>query len=685
MFTIKLANLKGYWRHLFFAIGSLLVLRYAYWRTTSTLPSTDSMIDFIPGAVLYGAEMFCVLMLGLSLFVISRPIQRPQAPSVSPEDAPTIDVFVPSYNEDASLLAITLAAAKAMDYPQDKLTIYLLDDGGTDQKVQSPDPSVAAAALDRRAKLQELCRTLGVQYLTRARNLQAKAGNLSNGLLHSKGDLVVVFDADHAPAREFLKETVGFFNHDPKLFLVQTPHFFINPDPLERNLSTFTRMPSEYEMFYGIIQQGLDKWNAAFFCGSAAVLRRTALEQAGGFAGSSITEDCETALELHAAGWNSIYINKPMIAGLQPETFASFIGQRTRWCTGMLQILLMKQPAFKKGLTLAQRACYLSTCMSWLFPIPRMVFLFAPLLFIFFDLKVYNATVEEFGAYTLSYLVAALLMQSYAYGRVRWPWVSELYEYVQSIYLLPAIIGVIRNPRRPTFNVTAKGGSTDEDALSSLAWPYFVIFGLLLSGAVVVLYRMQYETDAAGILAIAGLWNLLNIFIAGLALGVVSERAERRKVHRVPTRATGALEIDGIEIPVQIVDASQGGLLVQATGANSLRKQMQGRLTVTSDAHMKDSPPLVIEIASIRPHGEHLMVGLSFTEPGAAEYSTISGLMFGDLGLLREVRRVRQRSRGLIPGTAQVIAWSVAHTLRGVGFALFRRKAGAEPSPLTGK
>jgi hypothetical protein len=59
--------------------------------------------------------------------------------------------------------------------------------------------------------------------------------------------------------------------------------------------------------------------------------------------------------------------------------------------------------------------------------------------------------------------------------------------------------------------------------------------------------------------------------------------------------------------------------------------------------------------------------------------------MFGDLGLLREVRRVRQRSRGLIPGTAQVIAWSVAHTLRGVGFALFRRKAGAEPSPLTGK
>ena len=71
---------------------------------------------------------------------------------------------------------------------------------------------------------------------------------------------------------------MGYFGENPKLFLVQTPHFFINPDPLERNLKTFDKMPSENEMFYGIIQRGLDKWDASFFCGSAAVLRREALE-----------------------------------------------------------------------------------------------------------------------------------------------------------------------------------------------------------------------------------------------------------------------------------------------------------------------------------------------------------------------------------------------------------------------
>ena len=125
---------------------------------------------------------------------------------------------------------------------------------------------------------------------------------------------------------------------------MQTPHFFVNPDPIEKNLGTFAQMPSENEMFYGTIQQGLDKWNASFFCGSAAVLRREALEQAGGFSGITITEDCETALDLHARGWNSVYVDKPLIAGLQPETFSAFIGQRSRWCRGMVQILLLKNP-----------------------------------------------------------------------------------------------------------------------------------------------------------------------------------------------------------------------------------------------------------------------------------------------------------------------------------------------------
>jgi cellulose synthase/poly-beta-1,6-N-acetylglucosamine synthase-like glycosyltransferase len=164
-------------------------------------------------------------------------------------------------------------------------------------------------------------------------------------------------------------------------------------------------MPSENEMFYGIIQRGLDRWNAAFFCGSAALLRREALATNNGFSGKSITEDCETAIELHSRGWNSIYIDKPLVAGLQPVTFASFIGQRTRWAQGMMQILLFSFPLFKSGLSLPQRLCYLSSTLFWLFPLPRMIFLFAPFFYLFLDLQIFTASAGEFAAYTLTYVL----------------------------------------------------------------------------------------------------------------------------------------------------------------------------------------------------------------------------------------------------------------------------------------
>ena len=314
MILLKLFKSEGTWRLVALAFGTAIVLRYVYWRTTSTLPPVNQLESFIPGLLLYLAEMYSVFMLFLSLFIVARPLpSRPSQP-VDEDDLPSVDVFIPSYNEDPVLLADTIAAAMALDYPADRLTVWLLDDGGTDQKRNSDNVIEGQIAEARRANLQKLCAELGARYLTRARNEHAKAGNLNNGLDHSTGDLVAVFDADHAPARSFLRETVGYFNEDKRLFLVQTPHFFLNPDPLERNLKTFEKMPSENEMFYGVIQRGLDKWNAAFFCGSAAVLRREALQESNGFSGISITEDFETAIELHSRGWNSVYVDKPLIA-----------------------------------------------------------------------------------------------------------------------------------------------------------------------------------------------------------------------------------------------------------------------------------------------------------------------------------------------------------------------------------
>lgn len=680
MALIHLLKLKGAMRSVYLVLGGFVVLRYVFWRYSSTLPRVDDPIDFSIGLLLFLAECYCVLMLFLSLFTILDPIERAAAPTVAVHAAPAVDVFVPSYNEATEILATTLAAAKRLDYPKDRLRVFLLDDGGTDQKVHSDDEAVAAKASARRRSLQSLCVELGVTYVTRAENSHAKAGNLNSGLQNSDGDLVVVFDADHAPSRQFLIETVGYFE-DPKLFLVQTPHFFLNPDPIEKNLGAL-RMPAENEMFYGLVQKGLDRWNAAFFCGSAAVLRRAALEQVGGFHGSSITEDAETALELHSLGWKSLYVDKPMIAGLQPETFESFIGQRSRWCRGMVQILLLKNPLFKSGLTMAQRLCYTSSSMFWLFPLSRMAFIFAPMAYIFFDLKIYIANQQEFVAYTMVYMLTALMMQSYIFGRFRWPWASDIYEYIQSVQLFRAVLSVFIDPRRPKFNVTDKGLSLAEDRLSSIAAPYFAIFGLVGISMGTVIYRYVSEPASRDLLLVVGIWTAVNLVLCGLAIGAVSERRERRSVPRVTSNVRGTLSIGTERWPVVIRDMSYGGLRAEVLGEATIPATSTGVLRVESDIDgtVLETPVITGKRRFVGASGG---LGLRFYGANADRYRIVAQIMFFNSNSVHRQRKENYRSFGVATGSLLFATAWPRHALRGLYFLLFNRKTGAtETAPL---
>lgn len=671
MMTLKLVRPWGVWRLISLALGTSIVLRYVYWRTTSTLPPINQPENFIPGFLLYSAEMYSVVMLALSLFAVAMPLKKRETPPPIGKEPPTVDVFVPTYNEELSLLAMTLAAAKAMDYPQDRFTVWLLDDGGTDQKCNSENVEEAVVALQRRHELQNLCEKLGVRYLTRERNISAKAGNLNNGLQHSTGELVAVFDADHAPARDFLTETVGYFGQDPRLFLVQTPHFFLNPDPVERNLRTFDRMPSENEMFYGVIQRGLDKWNASFFCGSAAVLRREALFETKGFSGLSITEDCETALELHSRGWNSVYVDKPLIAGLQPESFASFIGQRTRWAQGMMQILRFQFPLFKRGLSLPQRLCYMSSTMFWMFPISRWIFLISPLFYLVFSLEMFTASGTEFLAYTSTYMIVNLIMQNYLYGRYRWPWISELYEFVQSIYLMPALISVILNPRRPTFKVTAKNENLDRSHISELGTPFFIIFAVLLAGVIMTAYRIATEPYEADVAIVVGGWNLLNLLMAGCALGVVSERVKYQRTHRVTVSRRCEIQVGEKWMPATIENVSVGGAAIHIVGAmpSNLERGWQAAIRFKPHADFEyDSLP--ITVADVAKDGVGAMVrgGFAATEP--SHYRLIADLMYANSKQWTDFQRARRVNIGLIRGTLWFFSVAIYQTGRGLGYLL---------------
>src|SRR5262249_22023082 len=156
----------------------------------------------------------------------------------------------------------TVLAALALDYPADKFTVMVLDDG-------------------RRKEFREWAEHVGARYMTRDNNAHAKAGNINAALAKTDSDLVAIFDCDHVPTKSFLRMTVGWFLRDRKLGLVQTPHHFYSPDPFERNLGQFRKVPNEGALFHRLVQDGNDLWNASFFCGSCAVLSRRALDEIG--------------------------------------------------------------------------------------------------------------------------------------------------------------------------------------------------------------------------------------------------------------------------------------------------------------------------------------------------------------------------------------------------------------------
>jgi cellulose synthase (UDP-forming) len=656
---------------LFFLLCSgFLTFRYLYWRTTSTL-DYYGFFDFIFALLLYGAEVYGIVVSSIGLFVNSRPLHRTVVPLVTNAGpVPSVDVFIPTYNESPELLEVTLRAALDIRYPRGRLKVYLLDDGGTEQKLTQADPAKVAAARERAQALREMTERHGGIYLTRARNEQAKAGNINAALAQTSGDLVAIFDADHVPTADFLEKTVGFFQRDERVCLVQTPHFFINPDPLEKNLGMFGKMPPESEMFYSIIQPGLDFWNASFFCGSAAVLRRTYVMEIGGITGQSITEDAETALTLHSHGYHSVYLNEPLISGLQPETFASFVVQRVRWSQGMIQLLLLSNPLGMKGLSLPQRICYFSNAFFWFFCYARVVFLIAPAMYLLFGMQFYHATIPQFFAYGLPQVVGAILTTDYLFGRHRWTLVSEIYELLISLFSLRGILSVLMNPRAPTFKVTPKGEQMNKDAISELAGPFYAIYFCVLISAVVGVWRLLHGASHADVIMASLGWSALNLVLLNACVGVLYERKQRRATPRVPADLCATLHLDAQEdgeheraLECRIVDMSAGGAkLVIARGAYSgTLPQAQATLEVFNAALNRTSRIAVTLRASFTTPDGDLAVGTQFSDHSVAGFSEQVALVFGDSGRWRAFRESRNRRIGILRSIAMVVSLGTVH------------------------
>lgn len=629
-------------RVLFIVIGLLVSLRYLVWRGSYTLYSHDPL-SLLPIYMLYLAEVYSFAIHALGSFVNVMPLRRSQLTMADlPPDMPrpSVDVLVPSYNEDPELLEITLRAARLMRY-DGRVTVCLLDDGGTDQKLADRDAARAAAARERRKTLTALAERLGCRYITRARNERAKAGNINNALDCTDGDLIVILDADHVPTVDFLDRTVPWLARHDDVFLVQTPHFMINPDPIDRNLlQSFSRMPAENDMFYSTIQRGLDFWSSSFFCGSAAVIRRRHLENVGGLSGQSITEDAEAALSMHTMGLRSVYVGDIMVAGLAPETFTGFVVQRMRWAQGMTQIMLLNRPFMAPGLKWYQRIGYMSAVLFWMFPFARLIFLTAPLAYLIFGMEIYNASVLEILVYTLPHVIATFMVSNALFGRTRWPLISEVYETMQCLFSLRAIVKVFLRPRAPAFVVTPKGETLEETFISPLSRPFYILFWIIAVGFVGGVWRMMEYPLTRELTAAVMVWNVLNFTIVLAGLGALLERRQRRAAPRVPVRESGtAVLADGRRSTVDITDLSAGGVgLRMPPGVAPPERGSRIVLTVDMPA-LGRSADLPLTVRAVLPRG----IGTEFRmdEPGAADDAV--AFVFGDRRRWQYFQDRRQR------------------------------------------
>lgn len=600
------------------AVSVFSTVRYGYWRVVQTwegVTSSGHLRQWDNGFVLLLllAELYAFITLFLGYFQTLRPLHRRPLPL--PEDSrtwPVVDVFIPTYNEPLSVVRSTVIAALAMDYPSDKMNVFVLDDG-------------------RREEFREFALRVGAGYITRDNNRHAKAGNINQALPITHGELVAIFDCDHAPTRSFLQATLGWFFRSRRLAMVQTPHHFYSPDPFERNLNQFRKIPNEGELFHRFIQDGNDLWNASFFCGSCAVLLRRALNEIGGIAVETVTEDAHTALRLQRRGWETAYINIPQAAGLATESLAAHIGQRIRWARGMVQILRLENPLFVRGLTFSQRLCYLNATTHFLFALPRLIFLTVPLVYLVLGkVNIYGYSLALL-AYALPHIILSTLTNSRIQGRHRFSFWNEIYEVILAPYiLLPTLLALI-NPRLGKFNVTSKGGIVRRSFFDRrIAFPYVLLLALNLFG--VYKAGQRYFADPAhhDVVIMNSVWTIYNVVILSVAASVAWERRQRRSEVRVDLRVPFTLyTADQLAVTGTTSQLSLRGAAGKLDAPVRLKRGSRVTLILDGPDSRCEIPALVVQsrlrgqhffFPTLNLHQEQYLVNLVYSRPEAWVY-----------------------------------------------------------------
>lgn len=549
-------------------LGAFLInVDYLAWRALHTLNPQAMALSLL----LLVAESYGLVMFGLHVLLTwdTRSLERRLglrldqsiADAVMPPPRPrTVDVFIPTYDESVALLRKTVLAARELRLPH--LT-WVLDDG-------------------RREQVRAMCDELGVHYLTRDSNAHAKAGNINAALPQTSGELIVVLDADFIPLPNLLERTMGHFEDD-RLAFVQLPQAFYNVDSVQHVDGDLSSGWHEQTLFYDVIQPGKNRWNAAFWCGSPAVVRRAALESVGGAATSTITEDILTSMRMHAAGWRSLYHNEILAVGAAPGDLDAFGTQRLRWAQGSMQILRSREnPLLKHGLTLSQRLNYFASMTTYFQALQLTIFASMPVLILVTGQSPISSFGPGFFLRFVPYMAVTLFaIKATGGSRQRLVW-DQYFSFLRMFTFLRALPTLVTGGRKLRFRVTPKAPS--ESSARGALYPHIGVAAVNLGviAALLALPRRQGIDGwtTAAVCLCAGV--IASVYLTALAR--LWRRVYRRHHYRLQATLPTYIGVGGgPETLVYTENISFGGLSLTVPQRTQKGALVQIRMLLRGD------------------------------------------------------------------------------------------------------
>jgi cellulose synthase (UDP-forming) len=608
----------------------LLAARYMVWRTVGNTMNFSTWFGTSVSIFLYAVEVFGFVMLILnSLQTIwsNAHLRSAQADGyahdiLSGRYLPSVDVFVPSYNEPEFIVRRTVVGCQAIDYPNKK--VYILDD--------SIRPNMLALAEE-----------LGCGYISRKPdfiNKHAKAGNLNNALPQTDGELIVVMDADFVPFKNFLMRTVGFFQQ-PDVAIVQTPQDFYNPDHHVRNLGVTHLFPNDLAMFFRFDQSTRDAANTAMCCGTSYVIRRKCLESIGGYFTRCVSEDSSTSTLLLTRGWRVVYLNETLSMGESTRNYADFMKQRLRWLQGNLQIFycFKEVPIWSNKLNWVQKSYMVMHLMGCFQPFIRAVCLLTPLISLYVGISPVVSTLPEILYYGAPFLLLIAGTTGWASEYTSSYFFNQVYETIFCFPGLQRLFTTLRRPFGKGFAVTPKGVTNDAKNYNlHNTWPLLLLMALTVSviSLQLVGYRMGlWEALTSPEFGLVFFWLIHNFVVMGVAVLAAIDQPERRLVDRFPLRTPCKLTCDHRTYWGHTNNVSEGG----------------ANLTLISEGFIPRHSSVVMEflehnfsveaeVLRSRQSNQYENVSLKFTNLTAEQNRHLITLLYTNLDWWKRTRRV---------------------------------------------